>query len=720
MPSKISRSFIKLILLITYFQFFSPFKTTAQEPENKGNATYLIANFGVNANFYSSNFIQLQGAKNCCNSFTNAFGLGYQANMGLEFEQLNPLLDYNYSLFFTAGISDISANYDQNRFLGYKLYDNQYKEVISHHILQPKISLGQIGFGAIVKNIITNNLNFKLGLNLGTAVSQSFSQYEEALSPNDFLFENNSRIIDKYEGDITNKNNIYLGVSLGVNYDFYKNKDYKIGGGIDFNYGLLNLYTDLNWKHYNSTASVNFAYNLTKPVIIQDSIIPEPIKEIITYTPKTYSLLPNISFMYSTTPPSEVVNNFPDVIAKKEQYITEQTLNNGDTINLVTYKKVYTSKYSLRPVIYFKKDKSEPIKEVYTNKNQQIETYNNIISEVVNVIKNSSYRVKLITYSTNEQDKSLINNRLDIVKSTIEKYADKKVDFDIENISKPTSSFKNDELLEENNKIEIQINKLNLDFVSYEVVNRTETFPMNLQISSLLTVKNDLPEFDVHNYKNSVQFLLNNKEAENISKVSTSDQKNTLTLDGIQTEKMPLINNLRVNFSIQNSYLDSNIFEKGQINISNNFIIHNTEKTTYIENFSGDKNSENAQIEDNSQYSEYLFALTGFDSEKIIFVNQAVKQNILTALENGKNIELLGMNDKIGSEERNAILASQRAVSAFKLIEQNLNQDRKLSKDNIAKILEQVKVNKLDDFYFDNNTPYGRTLNRGVLVRIFK
>lgn len=704
--------------------------------------TYLFGNLGLNGNFYSSNFKELVGARNCCNAFESAFGIGYQANIGLEFEQEKQLFSSDYSYFISLGLSNISANYNQERLVGYKIYENEYKEVWSRHILEPNIMLGQINAGLILQDFAINDFNLKFGVNLGKVVSASFSQYEEAIRPNDFVFENNERIIDKFEGDITNEDNLFIGLNFGGIYNFINSENYKLGAEAKISYGITDLYKNLNWKIFNTFLGLNFSYNLTQPKQ-PEPIKEEPkveIKEVIVYNPKSYSINPKLNNYYSIIYDND---NFNDSFNKNEfTNIKDKEINTGDTIKIHTIENRYISTYSLKPVIYYEPDNTNPIIKLETNKGVKIDTYENIINQIGDLTKTQNIKtIKLITYRNNEQPEELINQRVGELKEKLTNkditanINSKNLNFEIVNKVIDKSKFKNDELIEENNKIEIVVD--NLDFVSYELVKKVENISPKLQLNSILSVNTELPDFNFNNYSYSINYALNSSElnfniVEDAKIIKYNYDVDNFFKNDLINQKSGTINILKLDFSYNNQYLDSIISNKGNYNTKKVSYLIVEKKVNNFENIENNvseisentdnRNVNNVNQNENGSYSEYLLALTEFDSDKINLINNDVLNKVLTAVINGKKVELLGMNDQIGTAERNTTLSKNRALNAKKLVENEVRKSRNKNADKqieIDKIMNNLTIGKLDDFYFKNDNPYGRTLNRGILVKIF-
>lgn len=725
-----NQTLIKLIAFVILFTNLNLFSQSESNLINNSDnssqkRTLLYGNLGLNSNFYISDFKELKGVRNCCNAFESASGFGFQANVGLEFEQLNQLIGYDYSYYVGLGISDLSANYTEERLAGYKLYENEYKSVITQHILNPTLYVAQLQGGIILKNFIADDLDFKLGVNLGTIVVGEFEQYEEALSPTDYTFENNKRIIDEYSGKIENSASPFVGINFGGIYYFYKTENLKLGTQLDFNLGLLNLYSDLNWKAFNSFLGLNLSYNLTQPEVIEVKEEPKPViipakEPEVVIIPKSYKLNANLTQSYSLNTNGK---------------INEQSINAGDTIFVKIIENLNITNYSLKPIIYYKSDSEEPIKSVETSKGTSINTYENILIQIadlnyINTSKNKSTTIKLIAYKNNDQDKELIENRFENLKSELNKLAKSELKYDIEIKEYNSSKFKNNELKEENNKIEIVFG--DVDFVNYEMVNNKVILTPELKITNKIATDTDIENFDISEFEYNLNTKINNADIstektndKSADKSKVSNSINHITdFNSNEILSLPYLNTFTTEFDYKKEYNDLKI--ENSNNTQNNAKF-NIKKTIFIKKVTetNKTTNENTNNNTNEKFSEYLLALSNFDSDEISVLNQNVLDLVTNSLINGKKVEITGMNDQIGSIERNANLSKNRAIKGQNLILKNI--EKYLKKDNknstttdLQKFSNNLKIINFEDFYFSNDNPYGRTLNRGIMVKIYK
>jgi len=733
--NKFKISFIKMIYIYTFiFVLLYSFSNLSSQDLNAQNQTinqnlnqnttkktkyYFDSNLGLNNNFYISDFKEFEGVENCCNSFESAFGVGYLFNVGLEIAPITSFMGDNVNYYFNLGISDISANYDEERFIGYKLYQEKFEQIITHHILEPKINVVNFDAGFVFKDLLTNDFDLRTGVRISSIISGTFTQYEEALSPSNFVFENGKRIVGEYSGDIQNKALTFFSLNFGGVYYLYNSGNIKLGPELNFNIGLTNIYDKINLKVINSMVGVNFSYNLSpdevikieEPVIIKEpEVIEEPV-EIV------YNL------DYQTTNKFEIINSKNETKSINTQ--------NSNQIDIEILEKQYITKYSLKPIIYFGKDNINPITKIETIDGKVIDTYDNILSQIAqnsNSINNTpkpnktnkSKKLQLVAYKDETQNIELINERFEKIKNDLIK-----INPDISNsvietkiIDINSKKFKNEDLLAENNKVEIIVNETN-EFIDYELINKIDIIKPTLMNNYQINFKTNIPEFDINKLNYQLNFTLYNLENNTSNKlvsnplISEKSVNYTNNIDYFSYYEGAGKDNVKLNYDIT---LNNNLVYNEDIkynvipqnDIQQKYILNINKKIEKIENQNIDENT-------NGVYNEYLLALTEFDSDEINILNLNVLKTIQNALKNNKKIQVIGMSDNIGSVEHNKQLSISRANKGKKTIIDYFNKNN--SQTNI-KIENLINTDVLNNFYFKNDTPNGRTLNRGIIVRI--
>jgi len=110
-----------------------------------------------------------------------------------------------------------------------------------------------------------------------------------------------------------------------------------------------------------------------------------------------------------------------------------------------------------------------------------------------------------------------------------------------------------------------------------------------------------------------------------------------------------------------------------------------------------------SDITQKNYVQQFFLAYCEFDKAELYAVNEQAVEEIKKAFINGKKIEIIPLFDFLGTDEHNQRLALERANSALKLL-------------GLKK--EDVIITIPDDYFFSNDLPYGRMMNRTVIVRI--
>jgi len=88
---------------------------------------YLDFGAGINLNMYQSDFTELKGFPNCCNSFDNANGISYYFYAGIS-KRINFLKDRT-KFGINLEVNNFSANYLINEYIGNDIQGNTYRKI---------------------------------------------------------------------------------------------------------------------------------------------------------------------------------------------------------------------------------------------------------------------------------------------------------------------------------------------------------------------------------------------------------------------------------------------------------------------------------------------------------------------------------------------------------------------------------------------------------------
>lgn len=159
---------------------------------------------------------------------------------------------------------------------------------------------------------------------------------------------------------------------------------------------------------------------------------------------------------------------------------------------------------------------------------------------------------------------------------------------------------------------------------------------------------------------------------------------------------------------------------KGRINLIDDYYLHNGTNKTNMKVFSSaklkdgrTKNKEftivlapyfaNATTIMNNESGKemFLFSLFDFNSHEVKYFDRHIFNKAYEITSKGKRIRIIPFTDNIGGKDYNIKLAERRAEAAIELL--------KLKP-------EQYEIKYPESYLFDNNSPFGRILNRSVII----
>jgi outer membrane protein OmpA-like peptidoglycan-associated protein len=343
---------------------------------------------------------------------------------------------------------------------------------------------------------------------------------------------------------------------------------------------------------------------------------------------------------------------------------------------------IYESKqeYGLKPVVFFDSAEVE-----YKNYNISTFTKNDfdvqteMILAVANKMKkNESLTLELVSYQLSDEDKSLSEQRNDRIKSKLKEFG-----VDLSKVSDRViakdEEFKYTELKEELRKVELNLSD-NSDLIKsvYEIESRIE-----------LEDKKFIPkakvEADRDDYYQEANLYVDG------GVIETKGKNFEFGVDGEIAEA------LKTNGTAKIEYISSAEIDG----------IYSADKSTFTLKPRVDKivESLNTLDDGNKVEEQHILAYTDFDEYKLSSIDQKVLSKAKQAIQEGRTVTVFASTDNLGNEEYNRALAERRAKSA---------------KDIIGNGIGVVNIVYPDSYLFSNSHPYGRMLNRAIVIRIEK
>lgn len=372
-------------------------------------------------------------------------------------------------------------------------------------------------------------------------------------------------------------------------------------------------------------------------------------------------------------PTPEPIPQKEPIIAKVEPLEAEIMLDSPKGIfnNKISYnltKETYKEIYYLPPVIYFDKNEVKPLElkseraedKIYGNQDDLLKSIGEEIRNGENVAikfsstQDSAFILKRVEY---------IIDKLDLKNSESEKIK-------IEIALKDQSEFKYPELAQEFEKAEFKISGNELieyEFKNYEKLNTNEKVDINFEI---VTNKKDP-------YINSYA-KYNEREIE-------LPKKDVLRLSSSDLIDFYLLNDQDVTFS--------SIIESGD---------QRKELQRTVEVEAQVKNEEYLNFQSEKNESQFILGFFNFDESEFAYIDKNTREIVEKALEDNKKVTFYPLTDNLGADNYNSNLSQARLNSALSLFNNN------------SKI--QTVIPK--EPFFDNRHPFGRSMNRTIVVRI--
>lgn len=620
--------------------------------------TKYFLNAGLNYNTHSTNIKGFSGSENCCDEFTGGNYLDPTFGFGMELALGNLLFDMPSSYVLQLNYNGLSSEYTEERFRGYKINEFDKQPIMVEHQLNPTIKL--LSIGNSIYSELFSGFSFGLGADIGFAMSSDYSQNELALSPNDFTFDNGSREINTGEGTIEEMNSLIVSLFAGIRYDLYDFDDWTIRPEVKYNYIPGSILDGKDLFVSQLSGSISFVYNMTTPEPKAPAPPPQP-------EPKEVEVVEEI------TPAPPYIN--VSLTLKDE---SGNEIKDGQKLTIPITVFETKQEYALRPVVFY--DSAD-----YNYKKYNIESFTNsdfdVQTEMINSIarkmkEDKTLTLTLSTYDLGDEPKNISEERLYIIEQKL-----KDDGIDLTRVKTKTVSvdkeFKYNELKEEYRKVEFALSD-NSELIKsiYEIDSKIEFEKRTYSPKTTVNSSKDEYYQEANLYVNGNSVEKDNKDFD-----FSIDEKFTKEFEKNEPVRFEYISNAEV----------AGIYSASKVSFTIEPKVKNVNQTINT-------------INEGSQSTEqHILAYTEFDKSNFKSVDSDVLKLVRKALEQKRKVAIYASTDNLGNEDYNKALAERRANTAKSLIGGN--------SDNL-------KVVYPEQYLFSNEHPYGRMLNRAIVVRI--
>jgi outer membrane protein OmpA-like peptidoglycan-associated protein len=508
----------------------------------------------------------------------------------------------------------------------------------------------------------------------GIPISKTYSQEEDLVEPGDITFKDGSQIRNISKGDLPDPASMFLGLGFGAKYEIYKFRDIIISPEIQLVYGLISPVKSLNWAVTSIKGGISVQFNIPKA------------SEKRHEAPPLQKALPE--------PPAPPSIAEPSV--KLKVFYENKQLADNDTISVDFRTDYYYYIISQIPVLYYSKNSMKPEssitafdadsnKSAFLNIIKNLNFSDNFSSIISEYLENNPGTKLVIVANTPDEDDDVLKSRVDIINNELLK---NKISSDLVtiktnkvNLSKK-DKVKYPELIDESRNVTFEFSN-NFSIIEKNVLNEKVNYKFNKSLAVIPDISVEAKPYKFSGYKSF----------NDIDKNPIEDKTNDILLSAsLFDNKTDKPNKFKLYAEITDS---QNKTSNDEINI---FLTGKKIENNIYKNMSGDGN-----------YSQFILGYFNFDESAFFAVDKNVLEYVKQEIKAGKKVNILPSTDFLGTPEYNKNLAVVRARSALKLL--NLN---------VTNLPENVEIIYSDEPVFNNSTPYGRNLNRSVIVNIEK
>lgn len=618
----------------------------------------LYGGASINGVFYVSDFSGIPGTQSCCPRYESAFGLGYGLYFGGRYEIDRRFAGFSVKPYAAIAYNDLSATFSEEEKIGHAIYEDYYVDAISEHRIEVTKSYLSLEPGLSFDYPGGQPLSFDLGFALGFPISKSFKSEERLVQPSDASFENGEDVRGQSSGDL-DLSQVYLGANLGARYKVYEGEKFSLSPRIRYSFGLIPVYSELNWKTNFASLGVEAEFKVPRPKA-------EPPK------PPLPPIEPN--------PPAAAAPELAMKVLADGRKISE-----GDEVPISKKVTRYYETAPVLPIIFYGAEgvSGESRDNLYAD--LDLADYyeigvsdEKVLEAIVDYLKTrpETELTVLATGISGENEKEAENRIDNLLRFFTEKgvakdrISTRKRFFSREDFSYP-------ELAEESRAIKFLFDGEEIDpetrkYVSEEIeyaapeikiitkiVSETET-DVNVRFTAGKSIDRDFSD------QNSILINLNDA------------QKKSLF------DSAPVASRISAKATTPAKASDS--------------------EEIFFTFVSGEFSSSEERIAEKAvTRKSYVLGRFDFDGTKFITVDSNALTRAKQALSSGGKIRIIPSTDNLGESDYNRELAQKRAATALKII---------------GASGDQVEIAPSERPIFPNSDPVGRSLNRSVIVII--
>ena len=701
-------------LFITIFSFICVFISELQSQEAK--PTWYIGPYGsLLYSIHETEFLELPGYPACCTENRSGNGLGYDIGLLLHI----PMQDIG--LRFYLGMNSPSGTIYADQKIGNQFlrntqppFDTIARDILVRHQIDATITA--LSLRPMATFPVPFGGDIIAGLGFSYILTNSFSQQEQLISPDNASFIDGRGIRNESSGTIPNTSLFQTSAIVGYSHNLPISTTSRLIPFIEYHHPLQSL-TSYTWniKKIQVGLALNFGIiPYHKPIIKTDTIIQ---RDTILQTSPTIAQ-DSIGLIDRTIRNIEGIVESGlrvDTLFVKERYIfIKQVIpqynggimavgldNNGNMIpkpiiKIEEWEQIET--FPLLPYIYFDEGSSDlggtsqhlllPSEIALFNEDSLPSSTLDIYRDVLNIIgkrlKEQASKTTIAGYrneSINEKGQELSKARAEAVKQYLTQtwgINNNRLPIQFGGLPPIPSNNQSKEGLIENSRVEIQSqDQALLAPLKKKTIIRTMNPPL-LAIKPTIGDETPIETWNIH--------IKDSKDT-----VYSISGKGRLPDSMFTWQISPSDNMTDEPFNVHFSVLDTN-------NRTHNW------STTVITDRITLKNKKELRIND-TLIEKFALILFEFNKSSLSLANQSIVKQIRESIKDQSIVTIIGHTDITGEKEYNAQLSQARCKEVQRYLGLS---DNKVS----------IIPNGEEASPFDNNSPQGRAYSRTVFVEI--
>ncbi len=577
---------------------------------------FLYSSLAIQGNFYNSNFKSLPAYPSCCTNYDFANGMGYSLAFGMGYNQDSKILNSDISYLFGVKLSNLSANYSIDEFIGYYIDRDVYQKIISNYRLD--VDLISTGIFSQINIIPPLNLplTFSFGVNLDFPVSNELYKVEKLKKPDNITFtDTKSRIRGEQSGKIYDLSAVLYSISFGVSYYSFSFKNFTLQPKFELNYGLNNVVKNVDWKIVSTKLGMDVNLNIPKTK-------EEPKIQPINPPMPEPAIPPNPTFEYN-------------LIAKYSNI----ELDDSSIINIPITSNLEADVSILPSTVFFQKNSSQLNNAI--NPVNSIAKSINLDSAFIKFIQNSEVATLVTINRLESENPKFYQERKEKITEIIKKFAPNNLaNFEFqENVVKKDSI--NKKIEDEYICAKFEYKDFNIKRFNYYRDTKHTYYSKNRNV---VFFNAQIP-FDYENYKLEI-FINDSLVFEN---------------DSVDSRF-----NILDDYFLFRGLVQTPMNVRTKVKLSNG--IELAKNKTYLINPKLSRVNLLINSYDGKEYA--ILGLFDFDSSEFSLFDNRVREKVLDDLHyRGKKLTIIPFTDNIGSKEYNSKLAEKRALAAVQLLQ---------------------------------------------------